>query len=438
MADIRPFRGIRYNVERVGGLREVIGPPEDIPSTEHALELTRNRPYSSVRLEMRDPAAPTEFAESGRRFREWLRDGILFQDSAPALYMYEHEYAWGKERQRLRGFFAALSLTEPEAGVVLPHENILRQNLDLRVSLLRGIHANLSAVYTLVEDDGRIERTLSAVASRQPDDTGQDDEGGIHRVWRITDPAQQRVLQETIARFPLYIADGHHRYAAALVYRDAARARGDAEAAEFVLTYIACTSDPGVMILPIHRLIRELDAREWEAALARIELFFDVETVPIDDRAPEKHVRREVAGLATRNSMPTFLALPPEATRMLTLRLRDWESIQSFLPDGASALTRRLDATVLDTMIIRFALGIDSEALESRVEFSPDPEHVCDQLRCGTAGAAFFVRPLPLSSLLAVARAGDRMPQKSTYFYPKIPIGLVMRDLSAGLVECAR
>ncbi|MBX6342858.1 MAG: DUF1015 family protein, partial [Thermomicrobiaceae bacterium] len=165
VAEIRPFRGVRYNMGITGGLREVIGPPEDIPSPERAAAIVQGRPFNCVRLEMPDVPGDDGFHEARRRYRQWLAEGVLIRDPVPALYLYEHEFTYDGRRLARRGFFAALRLTAPEAGDVLPHERILPQNLGLRTALLRHVRANLSAVYTLIADDGRVERVLAAVAA---------------------------------------------------------------------------------------------------------------------------------------------------------------------------------------------------------------------------------------------------------------------------------
>lgn len=429
LAEIRPFRGVRYDTGRVGGLREVIGPPEDIPSNDWALALTAGHPYHSVRLEMRDPRTTDRFAAAGERFRAWLREGVLVRDDRPAFYAYEHEYELGGARRCRRGFFAALRLTDPEDGVVRPHEGTLPHNVDLRLSLLRGIRANLSAVYTLVEDEGRLGKILARVMATPPAESGFDDEGGLHRIWAVSDPATIAELQAAVSGRTLYIADGHHRYAAALRYRDERRrATGDAGAAEYVLTHIASVDDPGIVVLPIHRVVRSLDHHGWGEVVAHLGRHFSVTEEPLPPGDPARGIAAQIARLDAAGGLPAYLMLAPGARRLATLRVRDWDEVEPVLPRDASALTRHLDATVADAVVLRHVLGINGGSLEDRVEFTPDVDLALAETRAGTAATALFVRPTRLSTLLAVAGTGEQMPQKSTYFYPKIPIGLVVYD----------
>jgi len=429
LAEIRPFRGVRYNTARVGGLREVIGPAEDIPSNERAQALTAGHPYHSVRLEMHDPDTADRFAAAGERFRQWLREGVLIRDERPAFYAYEHEYRIGDTLRRRRGFFAALRLADPADGVVLPHEETLPHNVAVRLALLRGIRANLSAVYTLVEDEGRLASILDQVMAAPPAESDMDDEGGCHRLWIVTDETVIAALQATVAGRPLYIADGHHRYSAALIYRDERRAAtGDAGAAEYVLTHIASVDDPGIMVLPIHRVVRALNGSKWDEVLGHLRQHFSVSEEPLPPENPALDIAGQIERLDALDGPPAYLLLEPGGRRLATLRVRHWDEVEHVLPPGSSGLTRHLDATVADAVVLRHVLGIDDGSLEERVDFTPNVEQAVSETRAGTAAAALFVRPTRLRTLLAVAGAGERMPQKSTYFYPKIPIGLVVYD----------
>lgn len=430
MAEIRPFRGIRYDANRVGGLGEILGPPDDILSVERAVALTAGHPYHSVRLEMTDHPDLPVFRESSRRLRAWLDDAILARDAVPAFYVYEHEYAWAGECRRRRGFFAALRLSHPGAGQVLPHERIMQHQMHVRLALLRDVRANLSAIYTVVQDGEDLTRVLEDLTAAKPDQVGTDEEGGIHRLWLVTEPEPIRRLREATAGQPLYIADGHHRYAAALAYRDDRRARcGHAGLADYVLTHIADAADPGIMILPIHRIVRALDGPSWRTALERLEPCFIVDEVAARGAIDERALSAAVEQLAEVDGLPAFLLLGPGGGPLLRLRLRAWSDIDWLLPDGGSVLSRRLDVTVLDAVVLQHALGIREESMEDAVDFTPDIAEAYGRVASGAAAAAVFVRPTPMQSLLAVARAGELMPHKSTYFYPKVPIGLVIYDL---------
>ena len=430
MANIRPFRGITFDTARVGGLSEVVGPPEDIPSHDQAAAIVAGHPYHAVRLEMSDTGPGECFHRAARCFRQWLSDGILQQSQESAFYVHEHEFDFAGERRRRRGVFAAVELTDYAERVVLPHENTMPHNVEVRTELLRDVRANLSAVYTLVEDDGKLEAALNAVSSRQPDISGDDDVGGFHRLWAITNPSSIRNLRDALARRPLYMADGHHRYAAALNYRGELDRQGfDNGQADWTLAYLADINDDGVLVLPIHRVVKSLGAYNWDEMKSEMEVYFDILSIDLPEDNAEEYVTRAVSDLSDQTDDLAYLILEPGARTLLQVKLRDWNSVAGCIPADAGATASHLDVTVLDCVILYKILEFDSRQVEKNVEFTQDALTAYDFVRSGKAVFAAFVRPTPLSTLLNVARAGGRMPQKSTYFYPKIPIGLLMRDL---------
>jgi uncharacterized protein (DUF1015 family) len=430
VANVRPFRGITFDTARVGGLSEVIGPPEDIPSHEQAAAIVAGRPYHAVRLEMSDPGPGECFHGASRRFREWLRDGILQQRTAAAFYVHEHEFDFGGRRLRRRGVFTALELSNYAERIILPHENTLPHNVEVRTELLRDVRANLSAVYTLVDDDGSLAATLNAVSKTPPDIEGLDDTGGYHRLWAMTNPSSIRNLRDALARRPLYMADGHHRYAAALNYRKELDQQGfDNPQADWTLAYIAGVQDEGVQVLPIHRVVKSLGHYSWDDLRLELDDYFDIQPIVLPVETVRDEVARAVDQLANETDDLTYLILEPEGRRLLRARLRDWNSVAGCIPADAGPTASHLDVTVLDCVLLYKTLDFDQHQTEQHVEFTQDIEAAYDMVRSGEAVFAAFVRPTPLSTLLAVARSGGRMPQKSTYFYPKIPIGLLMRDL---------
>lgn len=430
MANIRPFRGITFDTARVGGLSEVIGPPEDIPSHEQATAIVAGRPYHAVRLEMSDPGPGECFHRASRYFRQWLSDGILHQRTTPAFYVHEHEFDFGGQRLRRRGVFTALELSDYAERVVLPHENTMPHNVEVRTELLRDVRANLSAVYTLVDDDGSLAATFSTVSAGPPDIEGIDDIGGYHRLWVMTNPSSIRNLRDALAHRPLYIADGHHRYAAALNYRaELDRECFDNPQADWTLAYIAGVQDEGVLVLPIHRVIKSLGHYSWDDLRLELDDYFEIQPIVLPAENAHDEVGRAVKQLAAEKDDLTYVIVEPQGRRLLRARLRDWNAVAGCIPADAGATASHLDVTVLDCVLLYKTLDFDQRQTEEHVEFTQDALAAYDMVRSGEAVFAAFVRPTPLATLLAVARSGGRMPQKSTYFYPKIPIGLLMRDL---------
>lgn len=433
MADIRPFEGVRYDLDRVGGFREVLGPADDIPSAEEASALIACHPFHSVRLEMIDPATPENLCRSAAYLRRWLCQGVLRRDTGPSFYVYEHEYTWEGARRKRRGFFAIARLDEESEQQMLPHENVRAEVVDIRVALLHRIQANLSPIYTLINDGGEVASLLDALVRQPADEVDGDGEDGVHRLWQVSGAESIASLQQAVASHPLYIADGHHRYAAARAYRDELRKKGvDRPEAEWVLIYISPVQDPGIIVQPIHRLFRSFAGRGWDEARHRMTRYFDVEEHDARGADGQAELLAEIGRLSEQDDLPAYVALDPGGEHYARLRLRDWHLVSSMLPRGVSDVTRHLDINLLERALLRHALGFQTADLEARIDYTADAVWAVGRVRSGAARAAIFTRPTPLEKLMAVARAGDRMPYKSTYFYPKIPIGLVLHDLTNG------
>lgn len=429
MAVIRPFQGIRFDVDRVGGLQQVIGPAAEIPPVEQPEGFDGDRPYAAIRLQMPEPTSPPTFDRAAILFRRWIAEGILIRESKPAFYLYEHEFSHQGERFRSRGFFAALRLPNGDMAEIIPHERIFDQRIDGHIALLQQVQANLNALFTLVEDNGEMNAILDRLAAEhEPDEYGTDDSGDRHRLWVIDQPMTIEALIRTIEDRPLFIADGHHRFAAALAYRDRLLAKGiESGPARNILTYIAGAADSGAMILPIHRLIRSFGARTWPEVRERLAHDFEIEEQRLHGSESVPRLREVVDGLVAEEK-PAYVLLEPGGERLLLLRLRDWSMVQHRFP--GTQVTQTPDVTLLNALILQDVFGFSRDEIEARVVFTPDLVASAEAVRDGRAAAAIFVSPPALPELLTITRAGGRLPSKSTYFYPKIPTGLVFHDLS--------
>lgn len=434
MAVIRPFKGIRFDIDRVGGLRKVIGPAAEIPPVEPPEDFEASRPYAAIRLQTPEPTMPPTFTQAATLLRRWLAEGILIRESKPAFYLYDHEFSHEGEWRRSRGFFAALRLPNGDMAEIIPHERIFDQQIDGHIALLQQVQANLNALFTLVEDNGEMNAILSRIAAeREPDESGTDVAGENHRLWVIDQPATIEALIRTIDDHPLFIADGHHRFAAARAYRDRLLAKGvEPGPARNILTYIAGAADTGAMVLPIHRLIRSFGAFTWPEVRERLARVFEVEERRLDGTDAVSRLREVVDGLAAEEN-PAYVLLEPGGERLVHLRLREWGQIRHRFPGGPNS--QPPDVTLLDAMILQDAFGFERDEIEARVVFTPDLVASADAVQGGQSAAAVFVSPIPLPELLTITRSGGRLPSKSTYFYPKIPTGLVFHDLASQELE---
>jgi uncharacterized protein (DUF1015 family) len=433
---IRPFRGLRFEPDVVGDLTAVISPPYDVISAVQREALIARDPHNVVRLDL--PAdelgdAPDDrYRRAARTFAAWRSDGSFRKDPRPSLYAYEQTYRVpGTDVERTqRGFFGRLRLEPfgPGSGV-LPHERTLSGPKEDRYKLLRATGANFSPVVGLYADPSREAADLLAGIARTGPAIDLVDEDGVrHRLWVVpADDADDGPVGRLIAAAaaaPITIADGHHRYETALRYRDERRMSRSCEedpAFDYILMLLLETTAGALTVLPTHRVVRGLGEAGVEALWSGLGELFEVERV---ERADRLEAAFGAAGLAV-GGQGRFGVWTRKGGALLTVRR---EAFEGLLPSGGEAL-RRLDVTLLQVALERLA-GIDPAAMAAggRVAYTKSVAEAVawvDRAEAG-ADAAFLLEPTPVAEIAAVAAAGDVMPQKSTYFYPKPVTGLVI------------
>lgn len=433
MPHVRPFRALRFRSEAVGDLSLVLSPPYDVVSPDEQRRLLARHPRNVIRLDLPETEAgedPEErYRRAARTLATWRSDGTLSKDPRPAVYVYEQTYSVpgsGVERTQ-RGFFARLRLEAPGDGSVLPHERTLDAPKEDRYRLLRATGVNTSPVVGLYSDEtGAAARLLEGVAATPPEIEVRDDEGVRHRLWSVPEDPEAGGPAKTLAGLagagPITIADGHHRYETALRYRDERRmARSCEEDPPFdylLMLFLDAASEP-LTVLPTHRLVRGLEAAEVRAGAATL---FHVEGV-------SREALLESFGSASgEGGRGRFGLWTRSGGALLTARR---EALERWLPPGGAAV-RSLDVTLLGIALERL-FGIDAGAVGAgdRVGYTKSAEEALAMVDRGmddptAPDAAFLLEPTPVASIVAVAAAGDVMPQKSTYFYPKPLTGLLI------------
>jgi len=433
--EIRPFRALRYDRSTVPDLRLVVAPPYDvIGSDEHERLLARD-PLNVVRLDLPSDEQGDEpddrYRRTARTLAAWRSDGTLHKDPHPSVYVYEQTYRVpGSDVVRTqRGFFARLRLEAfgPSSGV-LPHERTLPAAREDRYKLLRATGVNTSPVIVLYDDPDVVGRAvLDAVTTDAPVVDIEDEDGVRHRLWAVPADGDNATrvapLIAVAAEGPVFIADGHHRYETALRYRDERRMSRSCEedpAFDYLLTLFIDAAGEELTVLPTHRVVRGLGDDGVSRLLARLDELFEVRR---DVGRDELVARFEVAALAPGGA-GVFGLWTRLGGALLTAR-RD--VFEPFLPPGGEAV-RGLDVTLLGVALERLA-GLDPDAVAAgSVGFTKSATEAVDRVDAGVDGAdaAFLLEPTPIASVIAVARDGDVMPQKSTYFYPKALTGLVI------------
>jgi uncharacterized protein (DUF1015 family) len=435
LPDLRPFRALRYEPSRVRDVSAVVAPPYDVIDPEMRARLVARDPANVVRLDMPveelGDGPDDRYRRAARTLAAWRSDGTLRKDPQPSIYVYEQRYLVpGTERERTqRGFFARLRLEPygPDSGV-LPHERTLSGPKEDRYKLLRATGVNTSPVVVLFDDiSGTTEDRLAAVAGGPPDLDISDDDGVCHRMWSLPasgdGPASivAGSLLEAGGAAPVTIADGHHRYETALRYRDERRMSRSCDEDppfDYVLALMLEATRQELTVLPTHRLVRRIGSGGAEHLLARAPELFDIEPIESSDAMKAALTGGDAAGGRGRFGLWTRAG-----GAILTAR-RD--AFAPFLPAGGVAV-RSLDVTLLATSLDRLA-GIDADAVaDGAVGYTKSAEDAIAAVETGSgADAAFLLEPTPVVSIEAVAREGDVMPQKSTYFYPKALTGLVI------------
>lgn len=430
MADLRPFRGLRYHVpaQEAG---TVIAPPYDVISEAQQAALYDLSPHNIIRIEYGRDAGDARYAAAAETLHTWRQRGLLAPEPAPALYLYEQIFAHGGRSYRRRGVIGRVRLEPLEAGIIRPHEYTMAPAKADRLALLRATRTNVSPILALLDDAGGL---LSAALARVPEAPAMeavDFTGQRHRLTVIAQPDLVRALTDAVAGRPLYIADGHHRYETALTYqaerRAAAGAWSGAEPENFVLMSITATSDPGLLILPIHRLVQP--ARAPAGAPAALGESFQVEEIgELSDGGARARAVHALARHGEHTNAFVAVGLVPGRLHLLTLRGR--AAVERRMPGEHPPSWKALDVNVLQYGVLEPLFGIDAEALAAgaRVQFTEDAEEAFEAVGQGRTPLAFLLNPTRPEQIIAVADAGDRMPQKSTYFYPKLGTGLVLNS----------
>ena len=425
MTDVRPFRALRYDPRRVE-LAKVLAPVYDVVAPEDRPLYWERDPYNALRLELTksvEEEAATDYAETAARLAAWRGEGVLVRDAEPALYVLRQTFTAPDGRALARtGFLAALRLEDYAKRIVRPHERTLAGPKADRLKILRATRVNLSSVFLLYEDRaGELERVLEAALAGAAAQEASDDGGITHRLAPLVDPAAVAAVRGFLAPRPVVIADGHHRYETALAFRDERRAAGerdaeappgrDAEAPpERILAYFANAFAPGSLLLPIHRLVKKgpPPGPEVWRRLAGWE-------------------RREVA-VASADAIPAALAeqLAPLAGRHAFAADDGSGRLAIFSKPADAELTVR----VLHREVLGGLLGLDDAAVrDGAVDFPKSALQTARDVRSGRGALALYLNPLRPDDVFRVTEAGETLPQKSTFFYPKLPTGLLFRTL---------
>lgn len=412
---------MRYT-EKAGEISSLTCPPYDIISEEERLALLRENEYNIVRLEL--PKGEDPYGEAGRTLQSWESDGILRQDTNHGFYLYEEEFSAYGQTKVIKGIICLVKLEEFSKGIILPHEETLSKAKEDRLHLMKSTFCNFSSIYSLYPDPEHITRKrLDALSSGRPRYEFFD--GSVtHRLWLVNDREVIQTICKDFADRKLYIADGHHRYETALNFRRWCREQGYAGSGpEYVMMMLADMEDEGLVVFPTHRLVRGLAHFDAEKLLSACAEYFD-----ITERPSTGEIGTSLDALY-RQGKKAF-AYYGGGDKWDLLVLKNESVMAKVLPEKSDAY-RNLDVSILHSLILERILGIDRENMAKQVNltYTRSLDEALSSVRKGESQCAFLVNPTRVGEIAAVAAAGEKMPQKSTYFYPKLTTGLVFHKI---------
>jgi uncharacterized protein (DUF1015 family) len=439
VAEIVPFRGIHYAASRGRALGQLLAPPYDLVSLEQRDELLRRNPHNIAHVGLGeerpgDGPSSNKYTRAAEAWASWERQGITVRDPSPALYPLEQTFWAPDGRQvRRRGFMAAVRLHELGEGVIVPHEKTLTALKADRLELIKAVRANISPLFGLYrEEPGATAAALAGPTALDPIAETDSDDGVHHRLWRADQPGTVAALQALLSDKRIFIADGHHRYASALAYRRLIEEQAPGAAPQgghhYVLMFLCPMSDPGLILFPTHRLVFGLKDFSIPRVVEALERYFTVETLPEDLRRPTGRAWA-ISKLAEHFSRSTaFLMVTAEDQRARVLTLRDDVDLSDAELPGNLTL-RALDVSVLHSVVLQHVLGLSLRTQEEQenLTYVRDAGEAVNRVLSGEHPVGFLLNPTPMWQVEAVGDAGETMPQKSTFFYPRLQSGLVMR-----------
>ncbi len=429
MADIRPFKGILYDPEKIDGYESAVAPPYDVISKDEQMALLRRHKFNIVRLILPqdmpgDNPMSNKYTRAGSLLDTWLDRGVLRRDDEPAIYIYRQDYEFQGQNFKRLGFIALAKIEELGSGRIMAHEKTLAGPKADRLNLIRATNANLSQVFSLYSDpEEKVDDLLGELAAAPPD-VEFSFQSVEQRLWRVTDADAISAVAAHMRDKSLFIADGHHRYETALNYRNEMRdrtgLRDGNQPFDYVMMMFVNMDSDGLTILPTHRVLRNLPKINEEKFRANLSHFFDVTPLgSLGDLLKAMSERRD------RHAMGAYIGR--KSYTLLTVS--DERQIELAIDGQHSRAWKLLDVSILHGLVIGRILGLRGTNMENGIKFTVDEKEAVKLVDEGGYQAAFFLNPPDISQIRSIARSGETMPQKSTYFYPKLLSGLVINKL---------
>ena len=449
MTLIKPFKGVRYSQSRAGDIASLVAPPYDIISEEEKQSLHQRSPNNIIHLDYGldkkgDSDKNNKYTRAAELWAKWRDEGVLGLDQTPTIYRYQTEFQLKTPEGLMTftrpGFVSLLKLQEYEDGIVRPHERTMAGPKEDRFNLIFSTRAQFSQIMMFYSDP---EAVIDQALGMEPPSGAEvlsveDDIGVTHSLWPVTDAEAHRAAVEYLAGLPVYIADGHHRYETTLAVRRHLKKNSPlfAEGADYIMTYFTPMENEALAVLPYNRVIHNLPKRRLSGMLKKLEANFEIDRVLRSPAEPGETRRDFVRELRKRGQERTVFGLvdgPNGHGYFLSLR-PDADPAAEEAGAAAKAL-RHLDVVILEDLVLVDALGIQRKDLlnEKHVAYETDYDVVIDSLAEENNQLGILLNPTPLKDVVRVSDLGGTMPEKSTYFFPKLATGLVMHDMEKGV-----
>src|SRR4051795_5538797 len=417
MADVQPLRALHYDQAVAGPLQDLVAPPYDVIDPPAREALQARSPYNVVAIDL--PQGEDPYATAAATLEAWTDEGAVVRDPEPAIWALVQDYTAPDGRKLTRkGFLARVRVEDYGPGRIRPHERTHPGPKEDRLRLTRSTRANLSPIFSLYSDPaGAAWGALRPHLDAPPWGEATDEDGTVNRLWRIADPSAIATVTEALADAELLIADGHHRYETARVYAEEIGGEGDHR---YVLMNLVAMQDEGLTIFPTHRLVRDTTSQTQEALADSLREHFEISELGSLDELPP----------STGNGPLTMGYIDAHFKRPFRLTLKD-QAIADDVLAGMPDPYRRLDTAVLEALLLKGPLGLTDDDIDHQhgLRYSRTDDEARRMVLEGQADLAFFLRPSPVAQVQEIAAAGVNMPPKSTYFFPKVPTGLLFNPL---------
>ena len=436
MAEVRPFNGVRYNQNIIQDVGAVICPPHDVIPPQMQDELYHRSEYNFVRVEFgrelpQDTPGDNRYTRAVKTMTNWLRDGVLKPDEMPAIYLHDYQFIRQGRTYKRRVIIVRVRLEEWSKKIIFPHEGTLSRSKNDRLNILWSCQANTSPVLAMYQDPMKvISGILEKESGKKPAIKTRGIGSDTHTVWVINHPDAVKQICTALQTKPLYIADGHHRYESALMYKREREAQAPSTGEEgynFIMMTLVEFDDSGLLILPPHRLVRGLKKPALRGLKDGLPVFFEIEELPLDAGDLWQQVDRRLTGGLEKVRLGLFgLA----TDRLYILKPKNPAAVNELMPAFHTDIYKKLDVCLVDHIILEKLLGMALEGEQAAtLDYRYDKQDAVASVRDGEYQLAILLNPVKAEAIKAIADAGDRMPRKSTYFFPKEPAGLVFNRL---------